>query len=183
MPDQENQRDYVGSSGVYPASGPMPAGPAVTRGQGALAHPEERRWVPALPAARPLGSTLLMLGRVIFGGYFAYNGINHFVNRSMMAAYAGSKGVPQPDAAVLGTGALLMAGGIGLVLGTRPKLSAAMITTFLASVSPVMHDFWNVEDPGQRQIELVNFSKNIALIGGACLAAAMPEPWPGSVRI
>ena len=27
---------------------------------------------------------------------------------------------------------------------------------------------------------LVNFTKNIALIGGAAFAAAIPEPWPGS---
>ena len=30
--------------------------------------------------------------------------------------------------------------------------------------------------------ELVNFSKNIALIGGTCLAAAQPEPWAKSIH-
>ena len=29
----------------------------------------------------------------------------------------------------------------------------------------------------------VNFTKNIALIGGAAFAAAIPEPWPGSTRL
>jgi len=31
--------------------------------------------------------------------------------------------------------------------------------------------------------EFVNFTKNIALIGGACFAAALPKRWPGSVRL
>ena len=44
--------------------------------------------------------SLFVLGRAIFGGYFLYNGINHFINESMMSQYAASKGVAAPDAAV-----------------------------------------------------------------------------------
>jgi hypothetical protein len=29
----------------------------------------------------------------------------------------------------------------------------------------------------QRANDLANFGKNIALLGGACFVAAMPEPW------
>jgi hypothetical protein len=43
-----------------------------------------------------------------------------------------------------------------------------------------MHAFWQESDPQQRQTEMVNFLKNMALIGGALLAAAEPEPWPYS---
>ena len=55
-----------------------------------------------------------------------------------------------------------------------------VITTFLAGVSPSMHAFWSEQDPQRRQAEMVNFMKNVALIGGALLAAAEPEPWPYS---
>ena len=40
-----------------------------------------------------------------------------------------------------------------------------------------------IEHEEQRTQELVNFTKNIALIGGAAFAAAIPEPWPGSTRL
>jgi hypothetical protein len=30
-----------------------------------------------------------------------------------------------------------------------------------------MHDFWRAEDPGQRMADLINFSKNLALVGAA----------------
>lgn len=46
-----------------------------------------------------------------------------------------------------------------------------------------MHDFWRVQDAQQRMGEQVNFFKNLALLGGAALAAAIPEPWPASVRL
>jgi hypothetical protein len=49
-------------------------------------------------------------------------------------------------------------------------------------VSPKMHDFWNVEDPQQRQAEMINFTKNMALAGGAFLAAGHPRPWRYSLE-
>jgi uncharacterized membrane protein YphA (DoxX/SURF4 family) len=107
------------------------------------------------------------LGRMIFGGFFLYNGINHLRETESMAQYAAAKGVPQPDLMVKATGVALIAGGTSIVLGVKPKWGALTIAGFLAGVSPVMHDFWRKEDPGQRQNELINFGKNVALLGAA----------------
>jgi putative oxidoreductase len=125
--------------------------------------------------------TSLLFGRAIFGGFFLYNGINHFLNREMMTGYSASKGVPYPDAAVIGSGAMLVLGGVSMLTGVRPKLGASLIGAFLVGVTPKMHDFWNVEDAQQRMGEQINFTKNVAMLGGALIAAAMPEPWPASV--
>jgi len=46
-----------------------------------------------------------------------------------------------------------------------------------------MHNFWNVQDPNQRMNEMVHFSKNLALLGGALALMGMEEPWPASVPI
>ncbi|MGH9159749.1 MAG: DoxX family membrane protein [Vicinamibacteraceae bacterium] len=176
------QSEQVGPSGIYPASGAFPKGDAVVRGQGELAHPEERRFrlLPA-PSEGRLNATLLGAGRAVFGGFFLYNGINHFLNCGQLAAYARSKQVPMPRMAVLGSGALLLAGGLSLLTGVRPRIGASLIGTFLAGVSPHMHAFWNIADDEQRGPEMINFTKNMALLGGACLAASLPEPWPASL--
>ena len=50
---------------------------------------------------------LFVLGRAIFGGYFVYNGLNHFLNQKMMSQYAASKGVANADVAVPASGGLL----------------------------------------------------------------------------
>jgi putative oxidoreductase len=174
--------DHVGRSGIYPASGPLPPGQAVIRGQGELAHPEERRRVSQSWRSWPGNSTMLAIGRAVYGGYFIYNGINHFVNRGMLTAYAQSKRVPAARAAVPASGALILLGGLSVLTGIRPKVGASLIATFLLGVSPRMHDFWRIDDQQQRMHELVNFTKNMALVGAACFVAALPEPWPTSIQ-
>jgi putative oxidoreductase len=124
-----------------------------------------------------------LIGRLVFGGFFLYNGINHLKERKSLGQYAGAKNVPIPEVAVVATGVALLAGGTSILLGVKPKLGAAAIAGFLAGVSPVMHNFWNVQDPNQRMNEMVHFSKNLALLGGALALMGMEEPWPASVPI
>ena len=124
-----------------------------------------------------------LLGRLVFGGFFLYNGIHHLQERKSMGQYAQSKNVPLAEAAVTASGVALIAGGASILLGIKPKLGAAAIAGFLAGVSPVMHDFWRVEEPNQRMNEMINFSKNMALIGGALALMGVDEPWPASVPI
>lgn len=124
-----------------------------------------------------------LLGRMVFGGYFLYSGINHFKQRKTLAQYASAKKVPAPDVAVVVSGAALMIGGTSILLGVKPKYGALAILGFLASVSPVMHDFWRIEDPGQRMNDMINFTKNMALLGGALALMGVEEPWPASVPV
>ena len=177
MPENVTPRvEDVRGSGVYPATGPFPKGQATVRSPAAFAHPEERQ---PIGRTRPaLVTAAILTGRAIFGSYFLYNGLNHFLNRKMLVDYARSKGVPSPDLAVSASGLLILAGGVSILTGTQPKIGAALITTFLLGVSPQMHAFWKEENAQQRMNEWVNFTKNVALIGGALLAAGHPEPWP-----
>ncbi|HYT77403.1 MAG TPA: DoxX family protein [Vicinamibacterales bacterium] len=132
---------------------------------------EERRRSETVP---------LLLGRAIFGGFFLYNGIHHFMEREQMSGYAKAKGVPAAGVAIPITGALLVLGGLSLLTGYKPKIGAALIGTFLAGVTPTMHAFWKDQNPQERQGDMINFMKNVALAGGALIAAGRPEPWPVS---
>ncbi len=124
-----------------------------------------------------------LLGRMIYGGFFLYSGIHHFQERKSIAQYAGAKGVPMPEIAVEATGALLIAGGASVLLGIKPKLGTLALMTFLAGVSPVMHDFWSVDEPNQKQEQMINFMKNMAMLGGALALMGVEEPWPASVPL
>ncbi len=123
---------------------------------------------------------VFLIGRIVFGGFFLYNGINHFKQKQGLAQCAGAKDVPYPDVAVTVSGLMLAAGGASIVLGVKPQLGTLAILGFLAAASPMMHDFWSVEDPQQKQSEMINFSKNMALLGAA-LALAGIEEWPLSI--
>jgi len=122
-----------------------------------------------------------LLGRLLFGGYFIASGVNHFRHTRELARYAATKKVPKPDLAVQLTGAALIAGGTSILLGMKPKLGTAAIVGFLAGVTPLMHDFWKEENPERRMNDIVNFTKNIALMGGAMSLMAVEEPWSASV--
>src|SRR4029077_16880789 len=124
-----------------------------------------------------------LLGRLVFGGFFLYNGINHLKERKALAQYAQSKNVPMAEAAVTATGVALIAGGASILLGVKPKLGAAAIAGFLAGVSPVMHNFWSIQDRNQRMNEMINFTKNLALLGSALALMGVDEPWPASVPV
>lgn len=107
-----------------------------------------------------------LLARLLFGGVMSFTGVNHFLNTDEMAGYAEAKGLPLPRLGVVGSGVVLVGGGIGVVTGVAPVLSAGALATFLVVAAVVFHDFWAV--PGdQRQDELTSFLKNVALAGGA----------------
>jgi uncharacterized membrane protein YphA (DoxX/SURF4 family) len=122
-----------------------------------------------------------LIGRTLLGGFFLYNGINHFRQANNLAGYAKSKNVPIAKAGVIATGSIMTFAGTSLILGLKPRLGAVAAVGFLLGVSPLIHDFWNVEDPQQRQNDMANFSKNIALAGAALALAGVDEPWPASI--
>ena len=124
---------------------------------------------------------LHVLGRMIFGGFFAYSGINHLQNSAGMAQYAGAKGVPAPRQAVQATGVMLLAGGLSIIAGLKPRQGLALITAVLVPVSLQMHRFWEEQDPQQRQMEMIQFMKNMALVGASLALLQLDEPWPASV--
>jgi uncharacterized membrane protein YphA (DoxX/SURF4 family) len=80
------------------------------------------------------------------------------------------------QAGVVISGLMLVAGGASVALGLKPKLGSAALIAFLAGASPTMHDFWRAEDPGQRMAVLINFSKNLALLGAARRALLFHAP-------
>jgi putative oxidoreductase len=122
-----------------------------------------------------------IVGRALFGGFFAYSGINHLQHAATMGQYAAAKGVPAPERTVQATGALLLAGGISVMAGIKPHQGLGALVAFLVPTTLKMHRFWEEPDPQRRQIEMVNFSKNLALVGAALALMQIEEPWPASI--
>ncbi|MFA6520387.1 MAG: DoxX family membrane protein [Candidatus Paceibacterota bacterium] len=120
---------------------------------------------------------LFMLGRIIFGGYFLQNAYNHFKNVGMLTGYAQSKGVPKAKEAVLLTGAMMLLGGLGILLGVYVEYAVLLLVLFLLGTLVKMHRYWEVTDQMARMGERVNFYKNLGLIGALLMFLAIPTPW------
>ncbi len=118
-------------------------------------------------------NTLLLVGRIIFGGYFLMMGMMHFKNYKMMVGYTLSKGVPLPSLAVIVTGIMLSLGGLGIVFGQYIQVSLGIIAIFLLVITPSMHAFWKEEDPAKKMAEMQGFLKNMTMFGASIALLAL----------
>lgn len=109
------------------------------------------------------------VGRTLFGLLFVLAAPGHFSSDTI--AMAAAQGVPLASLAVPLSGVIAALGGLGVALGYRTRISAALLVAFLVPVTLAMHPFWAVTDPTMAMIHRVMFLKNVALVGGALLIA------------
>lgn len=126
-------------------------------------------------------SVLFLIGRILVGGIFLMGGVTHFAKHSTTTAYAKSKGTPAPGLAVAGTGILLLLGGASMLLGYHPTIGAILLAICLFGFAFGVHNFWTVQDAQAKQAEMVNFLKNMALLGFVLMTLMIPRPWPLSL--
>ncbi|MDZ7745081.1 MAG: DoxX family protein [Halobacteriales archaeon] len=108
--------------------------------------------------------TVSRLGRILFGLGIALQASEDFRDMEDNVEYAESAGVPVPEiAAPLGSGTALL-GGLAIAAWRLPKVATGAVVTFLAIVTPTMHDFWNKEDAGGERLA---FFGNLAMLGAA----------------
>ena len=124
-----------------------------------------------------INNIAFLVGRVIVGCFFLMNGFNHFAQLNMLTGYAKSKGIPAPALAVGASGVLLFLGGLSLLLGYHPTIGAALLVIFLLSAMFGIHNFWSVQDPQAKMGEMINFLKNMAILGLLLMTLAIPRPW------
>jgi uncharacterized membrane protein YphA (DoxX/SURF4 family) len=123
-----------------------------------------------------------LVGRILVGCYYLQGAFHHFTNVGSMARYTAAHGVPAPEFAVIGAGVLLLIAGLSFLTGIYPRLGVAAVVLFLVPVTLIMHAFWADHDPMRRQNDLINFTKNIALLGSSLMFLAVPRPWPYSIE-
>jgi uncharacterized membrane protein YphA (DoxX/SURF4 family) len=85
--------------------------------------------------------------------------------------------------AVAGTGVILLLGSLSMLLGVYPVVGIILLIVFLLGVSFQMHSYWKVDDAQMKQIDMINFTKNMALVGALLMFLLLPRPWPMSLGI
>jgi len=121
---------------------------------------------------------VFIVGRLIFGGYWVFNGLNHFVNMSMMAEFARQRGVPFPaELSVAVTGLMMLLGGLTIILGVYTYIGMALIIVFLLSAMIFIHKFWEMSDPMARMMEMILFMRNAAFIGALLMLYTLGDTW------
>jgi uncharacterized membrane protein YphA (DoxX/SURF4 family) len=110
---------------------------------------------------------VILVGRILFAAVFLFSAVAHFSQAKAMTGFAQSKGVPLAGPAVYGGGVLLGLGGLSVLLGIWPDLGALLLVVFLVPTAVLMHGFWRESDPQARQMEQIQFFKDLGLAGAA----------------
>src|SRR5262245_33059783 len=111
------------------------------------------------------GNVLWLMGRILIGAIFVQSGFGKLMNLGGFAAMLEAGGVP--SASVLAPiGAVIeFAGGVAIVLGLGTRYAALALIVFVIIATLIAHRFWEYA-PDLRQAQMVQFSKNVAILGG-----------------
>jgi putative oxidoreductase len=108
---------------------------------------------------------VFLIARILFAALFLGSAYGHLMQTDAMAGYAGSKGIPSPKLAVQLSGVLILVGALSVLLGVYGDLGSLLLVVFLVSTAVMMHNFWKEGEPMSKQMEMVQFNKDIALAG------------------
>jgi putative oxidoreductase len=112
---------------------------------------------------------ILLVGRVLFVVFFAFSAWGHIQGHAARVEYSRAARVPLPYLGGWPSGLWLAAGAASIAVGVWPDIGALMLGAFVLPAGLLLHAYWRVEDPGQRQTQQMAFLRNVALLG-ACLA-------------
>ncbi len=110
-------------------------------------------------------STAFTVGHGLFGAVLAFMALDNLRNLEERVGYAEASGAPMPDVAVPAISSSLLVGSVGIALWRAPVAAASAVAAFFVSVTPVMHDFWAIDDEQEAQQQQIHFLKNSALLG------------------
>ncbi|MBF6455205.1 DoxX family protein [Nocardia cyriacigeorgica] len=115
---------------------------------------------------------VVLIGRVLFVVLFFGSAIGHFTQTEAMTGYAQSRGVPAAKAGVLVSGLLMALGGLSVLLGIWADLGALLLFIMLLPTAVLMHGFWSETDAEAKQMEMIQFNKDLALAGASLMLFA-----------
>lgn len=120
-----------------------------------------------------------LLARLLIAAIFLVSAVGNKIPQFQQTAeYMATEGIPNPRFALFGAIGLLLLGGISVIAGAWTRIGAMFLFTFLAAATFYIHDFWQIADPAQRQLQTIQFMKNLAIGGGLLsLAAFGGGPW------
>ncbi len=111
------------------------------------------------------------IARPLLSAIFVASGVNTLRDPAYQVEATRAAGLQDPEKLVRVHGVTNLAGGLALATGRLPRLAALGLAAGLVPTTYVGHPFWSA-DAETRQMQQVNFLKNLGLIGGLLIAAA-----------
>ena len=112
-----------------------------------------------------------LAGRILISAIFLMSGFGKVMDWSRYESMMTEKHMPLVPLLLAGAIAFELVGGAALLAGYRTRWAAAVLVVFLIPTTLVFHNFWAFEG-AQREMQMINFMKNLAILGGLLKFAA-----------
>lgn len=106
-----------------------------------------------------------LAGRALLSAIFILSGFGKIPNFSAMAVGLHQAGWPAAPFFIALSIAIEVGCGVLLLTGFKARYAALLLAAWMVPVTLTFHGFWHYTGP-QQQEQLVNFLKNLAIIGG-----------------
>jgi putative oxidoreductase len=113
---------------------------------------------------------MLLLGRLLLSVIFILSGLGKIPHFHDVAGMMAQKGIPLATVALVITLFIEIGGGLMVLTGFGARYAALVIFLWLIPVTLVFHHFWGIPAE-QQQDQMVNFLKNVAIMGGLLVLA------------
>ncbi len=111
-----------------------------------------------------------LAGRVLLALIFLMSAVgNKIPNFAQVSEYMASEAVPASSFMLAGAIVFLVLGSLSLMLGFKARMGAGLLLVFLALATYFFHDFWTFEDAAKQQAQMIQFMKNLSLMGAMLL--------------
>ena len=111
-----------------------------------------------------------LVGRILLSALFLVAGFSKISNIAGTAGYLGKLGVPSPGIVVYAVIASELLGGALILLGWKTRWVAIYMALFTLATAVLGHAFWKA-DGAQATMQMTQFLKNLAIIGGFLMLA------------
>jgi uncharacterized membrane protein YphA (DoxX/SURF4 family) len=116
---------------------------------------------------------IFWVGKILLGGFFVWNGIEHFTNIKNLTGYAKHKKLPMAREMVYLSGVLLLLGGFSIIFTGFVDLGILILIVFMLTTTFMMHRFWELSDPMEKMHDKISFMKNLAITGALIMILVM----------
>jgi putative oxidoreductase len=115
-------------------------------------------------------SWALLVARFLLAFIFLMGALQKFTHLAQTAQWLAAHDLPASQLLAVLAACVELLGGLSLLLGIATPLGATLLALYLIPVSLVFHDFWTMGG-AERQMQFVEFMKNLAIIGGLVYTA------------
>jgi putative oxidoreductase len=117
-------------------------------------------------------STTALVARILLSAIFVLSGFAKLTDPGGAMGYMEKAGIDNPEPLLYIAAVAEILGGLAVLLGLFTRLGAAGLFLYMAVITVIMHKFWGNMPADAAKMQMVQFMKNLCIMGGLAMVVA-----------